>query len=74
MKNACHGSGFDVRVSRPFLEPGDETECSWCHRTVTVTRSLRLRAHSLATAPLSDRDRRGGPRTVPRTEPEPVTP
>ena len=53
MKNACRGSGFDVRISRPFLVPGEETECSWCHRTVTVTRSLRFRAHSVASAPIT---------------------
>jgi len=54
MKNECRGSGFDIRISRPFLEPGDETECSWCHRMVRVTRGLHLRAHSLASAPVRE--------------------
>jgi hypothetical protein len=66
MKNACRGSGFDVRISRPFLVPGEETECSWCHRTVTVTRSLRLRAHSIADAPVTERVI-GRPRVVEAT-------
>jgi hypothetical protein len=58
MKNGCPGSGFDVRPSRPFLEPGERTECSWCHRMVPVTRTLQLRAHSLAQAPAQDGLRR----------------
>ncbi|MEA2617451.1 MAG: hypothetical protein QOE72_3234 [Chloroflexota bacterium] len=58
MKNGCPGSGFDVRPSRPFLEPGERTECSWCHRMVPVTRTLQLRAHSLTQAPAQDGLRR----------------
>lgn len=63
MKNACRGSGFDVRVSRPFLEPGEETECGWCHQSVAVTSSRRLRAHSTTGAPIAERVL-GRPRTV----------
>jgi hypothetical protein len=61
MKNGCPGSGFDVRPSRPFLEPGERTECSWCHRMVPVTRTLQLRAHSLTQAPARDGLRRSIP-------------
>jgi hypothetical protein len=61
MKNACRGSGFDVRPSRPFLAPGERTECSWCHRMVAVTRTMQLRAHSTAAAPERDGLRRSLP-------------
>jgi phage portal protein BeeE len=66
MKNECQGSGFYVGASRSFLEPGERTECSWCHRMVPVTRTLQLRTHSLALAPAPDGLRRSisspGPR------------
>jgi hypothetical protein len=66
MKNECRGSGFSVHPSRSFLEPGDRTECSWCHRTVPVTRSLQLRAHSVVSAPATDGFRRALPTAGPR--------
>jgi hypothetical protein len=66
MKNECQGSGFDVRVSRPFLQPGEETECSWCHRMVRVTRSMQVRAHSVASAPAKDSLRQSLPAPRPR--------
>ena len=66
MKNECRGSGFSVRPSRPFLQPGDRTECSWCHRTVAVTRTLQLRAHSVALAPVTDGLHRALPAAGPR--------
>ena len=71
MKNRCQGSGFFVRTSRPFLEPGDPTECSWCHRMVPVTRSFQLRAHSVASAPATETLRRSLPATGPRRAGEP---
>ena len=58
MKNECQGSGFYVGASRSFLEPGERTECSWCHRMVSVTRTLQLRAHSLTQSPVQDGLRR----------------
>jgi hypothetical protein len=71
MKNQCRGSGFDVRPSRPFLQPGERTECSWCHRMVAVTRSMQLRSHSTASAPASDGLRRSLPASGPRRAGEP---
>ena len=66
MKNGCQGSGFYVGASRSFLEPGERTECSWCHRMVPVTRTLQLRAHSLAQAPAQDGLRRSMSAPSPR--------
>jgi hypothetical protein len=71
MKNGCRGSGFDVRPSRPFLKPGERTECSWCHWMVTVTRNMQLRAHSTAPAPASDGLRRSLPAAGSRRAGEP---
>jgi hypothetical protein len=71
MKYECRGSGFDVRPSRPFLEPGERTECSWCHRMVAVTRSMQLRAHSTAAAPERDGLRRSLPTSGRRRAGEP---